>query len=585
MNFKHTTLAVIATLFCGNVLYSANTQWIWTGNQNTSDWTDKGNWSTTDNDNFIDIADTVVINNGATIYPQLLADASVNTFIMNGGWMFPAGNTLTVDNNIYMYGGEFNAYMSGVVADNVYMYGGGLGVSAGFNISDDVVIDGGFFIPFSSGVVINDDLFFISGTLDMNNQDITVTDEFTIEDNNVINDGAMIVDRMVVDLVGIDTLLQNIHVGTSVEFISGILKTSSTAMLIFDNNAVSIGASSSSYVSGPVRRLINATVNSDFTFPVGNDFVFAPIAISNFAQARTGDYFTAQYFMNRAPYNHSSMDLTLNHVSDAEYWMLDRGATAGTPTTDLKVTLFFDETNRSGNVDIASELRVTKWNGLTWKNLGGSNFSGNNTLGSLKSDSLITSFSPFTIGSNTGGNVLPVSLLDFHATALDKHVEVSWATTSEINNDFFTVQKSIDGKSWSVIGIVDGVENSDKLTNYGFTDRAPVIGIQYYRLIQTDLNGNSTFSHVASVNFNIGLSKTVNVFPNPVVNIATITVEGTYENAVIIIFNSMGKKVMELNNQSGNRFEINTSGLEEDIFTVEIHHENGVNFTKIVKQF
>ncbi len=582
MNSKLTTLAVAAILFCCNSTYSATARWTWDGSQNSSDWTDKANWTTTDNDASIGIADTVLIEDGAIIYPQLQANAICRTFMMTGGWMFTNGYTLTVDNDITMTGGNFSAYLSGVIADNFYLYGGGFAPSAGFNISDNVVIDGGYFIPVSAGVVINDDLFFISGTLDMNNQDLTINDEFTFEGGTMILNGPISVEKFIVDFSGEFTMTNNITITGSAQFINGIFETDPSNMLIFESDAVATGASSSSYINGPVRREVSATGNVDFEFPTGNDSVFAPIAISDFAQGRDEDFFTAQYFMGSAPFDHSSKDLALNHISGAEYWLLDRGASSGTPTTDLKVALFFNENTRSGQVDIASELRVAKWNGTTWKNLGRASGTGNNAIGSLKSDSLVTVFSPFTIGSSTGGNPLPVSLLDFNAKALDKHVSVSWATTSEINNDFFTVQKSLDGKSWSAIGIIDGVENSSQLTNYGFIDQAPVKGMQYYRLIQTDLNGVSAFSHIASVNFG-GLPGTLTLFPNPAVNTVNVGIAEPSENATITVFNSMGSKVMELTGQSGTAFTVDLTGLERGFYTIEVRHENGLNISKILK--
>jgi hypothetical protein len=591
MNIKIPTLVFSAALFCCNSLYSAAATWTWQGGT-SYDWYDKSNWITTDPASAPSNDDLVVIEDGSSTYPFLASDVTCKNFRQDGGYFFSANYAVTVIDDIVINDGHFNSDSSLITATNLIMNGGNFGAYGNkIAISDNVIIDGGFFIIFQNDAVFPDDLILRSGILDLNGFGLTVTDEFTIESGafSIVNQGStVIINNIIFDFTGIDTLDFDINVGGSATFTSGIVKSSSSAMLIFDNNATATGAKASSHVNGPVRRTVSTGTNTTFEFPVGNGSVFAPIEISGFLSTRNQDFFTAQYFKTNAPYNLSSKDVSLNHVGGAEYWQLDRGATAGTASTSVFVKLSYDENNRSGIVDNPSEIRVTKWDGSTWKDLGRSNATGNGTAGTLTTTSRVSTFSPFTLGSTTSLNPLPVTLINFAAVAADKFNKISWSTVSEKNNDFFTVQKSLDGKSWSVIGIVDGMENSATVQNYSLKDMSPVKGVQFYRLMQTDLNGKSTYSNIVMLNILPGsVSADGNIvmglYPNPVINTLNLTLSAASNDASIVVFNSMGMKVMELNNLSGSTFALDMTEFEKGIYTVEIRHDNGVNISKVLK--
>ena len=97
------------------------------------------------------------------------------------------------------------------------------------------------------------------------------------------------------------------------------------------------------------------------------------------------------------------------------------------------------------------------------------------------------SFSEFTSIGN--GTPLPISLLDFNVRPVLNQVEITWTTASETNNDFFTVERSQDGREFIPIGVVDGAGNSNTILNYKLMDADPYVGISYYRLKQTDFDG------------------------------------------------------------------------------------------------
>ncbi|MFT6244762.1 MAG: hypothetical protein ACJAXI_001531 [Crocinitomicaceae bacterium] len=111
--------------------------------------------------------------------------------------------------------------------------------------------------------------------------------------------------------------------------------------------------------------------------------------------------------------------------------------------------------------------------------------------------------------------VLPVELLSFNAEAIDAHIELNWSTASEINNDYFNVERSSDGVNFTSILKVNGADNSSQILNYTAVDNASLSGISYYRLKQTDNNGQIDYSSIVSVDFNKTNDFIINVYPNP----------------------------------------------------------------------
>jgi hypothetical protein len=110
-------------------------------------------------------------------------------------------------------------------------------------------------------------------------------------------------------------------------------------------------------------------------------------------------------------------------------------------------------------------------------------------------------------------NTFPVELLSFDARLINKKVDVSWSTASEINCDYFVVQRSGDGKIYEDIAQLKGAGNSTQANYYSTADYSPLVGINYYRLCQVDFDGTRTnyLPKVVKVN---GRNSVV-VYPSP----------------------------------------------------------------------
>ncbi len=110
---------------------------------------------------------------------------------------------------------------------------------------------------------------------------------------------------------------------------------------------------------------------------------------------------------------------------------------------------------------------------------------------------------------------LPIELKSMAVIPNEKEalIDVNWTTASETNNDYFTVERSVDGIDWKVIGKINGAGNSNLELNYSFQDIRPVNGLSYYRLKQTDFDGQFTYSPIKSVECSINYD--FELFPNP----------------------------------------------------------------------
>jgi hypothetical protein len=94
---------------------------------------------------------------------------------------------------------------------------------------------------------------------------------------------------------------------------------------------------------------------------------------------------------------------------------------------------------------------------------------------------------------------LPIELLSFNGVSKSGYNSLYWSTSSEIDNDYFSIEKTIDGNTFNVVGVINGSGNSQVLNNYELKDFSVEKVINYYRLKQTDINGNYKYSDVISI--------------------------------------------------------------------------------------
>jgi hypothetical protein len=126
----------------------------------------------------------------------------------------------------------------------------------------------------------------------------------------------------------------------------------------------------------------------------------------------------------------------------------------------------------------------------------------------------------FTVGSiNVSQTPLPVDLVKFEAIIDPNNEEVHllWITSSEINNDYFTLEKTKDLIEFEDVTVVPGQGTTNTKTEYNEVDHSPFKGISYYRLSQTDFDGSTEYFDLAKVEFSDNKSSEIDIklYPNP----------------------------------------------------------------------
>ncbi|MEM6267818.1 MAG: T9SS type A sorting domain-containing protein [Bacteroidota bacterium] len=101
----------------------------------------------------------------------------------------------------------------------------------------------------------------------------------------------------------------------------------------------------------------------------------------------------------------------------------------------------------------------------------------------------------------TCGIVLPVEIADFQVEAVQDAVQLDWATVRESHNAYFSIERSADAGQFHEIDRIEGAGDSDVRLDYQYIDRSPLSGTSYYRLKQTDLNGETSYTEIKSVYF------------------------------------------------------------------------------------
>ena len=160
--------------------------------------------------------------------------------------------------------------------------------------------------------------------------------------------------------------------------------------------------------------------------------------------------------------------------------------------------------------------------------------------------------------------VLGIQLNSFTGNCVNNKAKFNWSTSSETKNNFFTIEGSDDGINFEVIAKVKGAGYSKQNLNYSF--EADANNKTYYRLKQTDFDGQSEYFNVISINCNKN-SPEILIYPNP--NTGIFTIKGADFNSEIVITNTLGEKVLVTKSNS-NTTEIDLSFLSKGIYFVNL---------------
>ncbi|HXB31109.1 MAG TPA: ice-binding family protein [Puia sp.] len=145
-----------------------------------------------------------------------------------------------------------------------------------------------------------------------------------------------------------------------------------------------------------------------------------------------------------------------------------------------------------------------------------------------------------------GGTILPVGLLSFTGVCINQQVLLNWSTAAESNNNYFTVERSIEQKNWMVVETIEGAGNSSSVRNYSYTDKPPIEAVSFYRLKQTDFDGNTNYGNTILVKKCEQVdSENLILYPNPSTSGKfKLSLTGDKSQVISVeIFNALGERV------------------------------------------
>ena len=331
-----------------------------------------------------------------------------------------------------------------------------------------------------------------------------------------------------------------ISLSSSLTLTNGIVETSSTSVLSLLINAVLIGGSSTSYVSGPMSR----TGSTDFVFPIGKGGRYARIGVSNMTSSNT---FKAEYF-NTAYTNTgsiaSSPTPSLSRVSKQEHWILDR--TVG--SAGANVTLFWSDASFSGiNSCSNTDLNVARFNGTAWVNASeGSIITGTCSgtfSGSIATSTNVVNFSPFTFGSKstTTINLLPLKIANFDASCINGNGELSWTLYDIKDVNALILESSKDGATWKPLKRYELNDQASGKIDFNYVDEF-ISGVIYYRLVSIDIHGLTKVEKQIDLVCKTSTVNSFKVITNPSCNSINIKVnlQTSFEDAYVYVYNEWG---------------------------------------------
>ncbi len=176
-------------------------------------------------------------------------------------------------------------------------------------------------------------------------------------------------------------------------------------------------------------------------------------------------------------------------------------------------------------------------------------------------------------------SLLPIELANFSVKAYEDYNEIIWSTHTEINNQYFLLERSNDAKNWEEIFKINGAGNSTNLIEYEFSDTNPFAGLNYYKLKQIDFDGQYSYSNIISAN--AIKSNQFFIYPNPAKNVLHVFFvsekQGNYTVEIVSTINEQLFIKEIITNADGNKLEINLSNYSKGLYLIRIINNNNLS--------
>ena len=175
-------------------------------------------------------------------------------------------------------------------------------------------------------------------------------------------------------------------------------------------------------------------------------------------------------------------------------------------------------------------------------------------------------------GSNPGGNCdnatpLPVAFKYFDVQSINNVSKITFVTASETNNDYFSIERSVDGRTFERLDDIKGAGSTTDEHQYTFIDDDPLPGINYYRVRQTDFDGRYNFSQVKVVRHHIK----DNIVVLPSSTDGDISIATDIDDYRVAVYNSAGQQVAAFANLSGHQW-INIQTLRPGLYFIQVNN-------------
>lgn len=316
------------------------------------------------------------------------------------------------------------------------------------------------------------------------------------------------------------------------------------------------GGSTSSYVKTNGTGSLRHSVSLATLFPIGNG-QYNPVKLTTTSTSQLGAR------VIDAVYSNGLSGSTVNQDVVNRTWDI-----TGNLSGSMTIEPFWASGDENPGFD-RTECYVSHYTGSQWEGSTKGAASGSPLYSRVRSG--ITSLSPFAIGSK---GVLPVTFTTFDAKPYKNKVLVTFSTASEFNNEYFDIERSVDGRNFESVGIIKGVGNSLREQRYSFIDENPYLGISFYRIKQVDFDGKVSYTATRSVHLD---NNTLTITPrNTDGRIDINTNDLSYE---VHIYNTSGQEVRHFSALSGTQ-SINIESLLPGLYYVEV---NGTGIQEIVK--
>ncbi|GGM95189.1 hypothetical protein GCM10010967_30740 [Dyadobacter beijingensis] len=243
------------------------------------------------------------------------------------------------------------------------------------------------------------------------------------------------------------------------------------------------------------------------------------------------------------------------------------------------VGVFYQDSELNGNSKVRMQIYYSPTAGGTFMVHAGST---SNTATNYVFNHLT---SPLGVVTLINPPALPVNLISFNAVEEKGVVKLDWTTSEESNSKIFEVQSSKEGRNWLKIGEVSAAGESSVTTHYHFTDLFPFFGRNYYRLKMID--HDETFAHSSTRYVDMSYSIAATVFPNPVSDQATLSLQDWSLVKEIDVTDLRGNRLFKIpiDHKANDSKTIAMDGVPSGTYLINIRRKDGlVNSLKVVRQ-